>query len=88
MLHNLRIAISERFGTQLACAKAAGIHPVRLNRICLGWVEPTVIERERLAEAIATDAAWLFSTAWRIPVAPKRSDETASAAMVAVALET
>lgn len=67
MLHNLRIAIDEEFGTQIACAKAADIHPVRLNRICCGWVEATRVERDRLAKLLGVDSAWLFSTATRVP---------------------
>lgn len=73
MLHNLRIAIEEEFGTQIACAKAIGLHPIRLNRICCGWIEPTPIERDRLASALAADPQWLFSRVLRIPRPPAES---------------
>ena len=67
MRHNLRVAIDTKFGTQLACARAVGLHPVRLNRLCRGWVDPTVIERERLTSVLGADPVWLFSTLTLIP---------------------
>jgi hypothetical protein len=67
MRHNLRAVIVERFGTQLRCAEQTGIHITRLNRIIRGWIEPTLIERERLASSLGADAQWLFSTVTRIP---------------------
>jgi hypothetical protein len=78
MLHNLQIAIKEKFRTQLACAKAADIHPVRLNRICRGWVAPTPIERDRLTRLLGVEAGWLFATLVRIPPAVNRSNCTSS----------
>lgn len=84
MLHNLRIAIEEKFGTQLACAKAAEIHPIRLNRICRGWVEPTQVEQDRLAAIIGVDSAWLFSKISRIPT-PRSIDLSTPNAMMAAA---
>jgi hypothetical protein len=67
MRHNLRIAIERKFHTQLACARAVGIHPVRMNRICCGWVDPTPIERDRIVAALDADPAWLFTTVTHIP---------------------
>lgn len=74
MRHNLKAAIRMRFRTQLACARAVGIHAIRLNRICCGWVEPTLIERHRLAVALEADDAWLFSTAISIPQLSAREE--------------
>lgn len=67
MRHNLRMVIDERFGTQISCARAVGIHYVRLNRICRGSVEPTETERKCLSVALSADPVWLFSGAMRIP---------------------
>jgi hypothetical protein len=67
MRHNLRTAIRIKFGTQLACGHSAGIHPIKLNRLCCGWAEPTSVERERLAVSLQADPDWLFSTHVRIP---------------------
>lgn len=67
MRHNLKLAISERFGTQLECAEKTGIHHIRLNRIIRGWLEPTAAESDLLASALVADPSWLFSTTTRIP---------------------
>lgn len=67
MLHNLRLAIGERFGTQLTFAKAAKIHPVRLNKILNGWIEATPEERARLAALLDAEQSWLFTEGARIP---------------------
>jgi hypothetical protein len=57
---NLVATIQARFGSQLALARAVGLHPVRINRLCKGWLEPTQVERHE------ADADWLFS-GFRIP---------------------
>lgn len=75
MRHNLKAAIRMRFRTQLACARAVGLHPIRLNRLCCGWIDPTDVERERLADALKADSAWLFSTVMFIP-ASSNSDKS------------
>jgi len=67
MRMNLKAAIEVRFGSQLAFARAVGLHPVKINRLCGGWIEPTPTERERIADALGADATWLFSTVMRIP---------------------
>ena len=73
MRKNLKIAIEERFRTQIAFAHAIKIHPVRVNRIVCGWVEPTKDERERISIALNADAEWLFASALGISIpAPKR----------------
>lgn len=68
MLHNLRTAILENFGSQLECARAARIRACRLNRLVNGWACPTVEERERLSVALDAEATWLFS---RVRVPPR-----------------
>lgn len=75
MKMNLIAAIEARFGSQIAFARMVGVHPVRLNRLCRGWLEPTQVERDRIAEALAVDANWLFSR-FRLP-APKGNTEDA-----------
>ena len=65
--HNLKLAIAVKFGTQLAFARAVGIHPIAINKICQGWKEPTAVERERIVTALKADSAWLFSSVTRIP---------------------
>jgi len=72
---NLVAAIEARFGSQIAFARAIGLHPVKLNRLCRGWLEPTRVERDRIATALDIEPDWLFSV-FRIP-APK--DGAASA---------
>jgi hypothetical protein len=66
MRANLKAVIEVRFGSQLAFAQAVGLHPVRVNRICKGWVEPTCGEREKIANLLAADSDWLFAV-FRIP---------------------
>lgn len=61
MRANLAAAIDVRFGSQLAFARAVGLHSVRVNRLCRGWVEPTPVERERIAETLRADSDWLFA---------------------------
>lgn len=67
MRHNLKTAIVEVFGSQLSCASEVGIHPVRLNRICNGWADPTPEERRRLVSGLNAEPSWLFSETVRIP---------------------
>jgi DNA-binding transcriptional regulator YdaS (Cro superfamily) len=59
---NLKAAIEVRFGSQIAFARAVGLHPIRVNRVCNGWAEPTSDERAKMTEALRADADWLFST--------------------------
>ncbi len=77
MRANLKAAIDVRFGSQLAFARAVGLHPVRVNRLCRGWIEPTPIERERISEALRADADWLFAVLF-IPAPRVRDDFTSS----------
>jgi hypothetical protein len=73
MRANLKAAIGLRFGSQIAFARAVGLHSIKINRLCNGWVEPTPTERERIAAALNADPAWLFCTVTRIP-APSKDD--------------
>jgi hypothetical protein len=73
---NLKAAIGVRFGSQIAFARALGLHSVKVSRLCRGWMEPTPIEREHIAEALNADADWLFAVV-RIP-APKKGAEVTS----------
>ena len=75
MRANLKAAIGLRFGSQIAFARAVGLHSIKINRLCNGWVEPTPTERERIASALNADPAWLFCTVTRIP-APSASSMT------------
>lgn len=61
MRANLKAAIDVRFGSQLAFARAVGLHPIRVNRLCRGWIEPTPLEREHIAEVLRADPDWLFA---------------------------
>jgi hypothetical protein len=63
---NLRASIELLFGTQQNFARSIGCHPVRLNRLCCGWVEPTSEERSAIADHLLADPSWLF-TEFRIP---------------------
>jgi hypothetical protein len=74
MRANLKAAIDVRYGSQLAFARAVGLHSVRVNRLCRGWVEPTPVERERIAEALRADSDWLFAV-FLIP-APRLSEDS------------
>jgi len=62
---NLKAAIEVRFGSQIAFSREIGLHPVRVNRLCNGWAEPTSDERAKMTKALRADADWLFS-AFRI----------------------
>lgn len=73
MRANLKAAIDVRFGSQLAFARAVGLHSVRVNRLCRGWVEPTAIERDRIAGAMRADPTWLFAV-FLIPAPQTRED--------------
>jgi hypothetical protein len=75
MRANLKAAIDVRFGSQLAFAREVGLHSVRVNRLCCGWVEPTPMERERIAEALRADSDWLFAVLL-IPAPRVRDDDS------------
>jgi hypothetical protein len=77
---NLKAAIGVGFGSQLAFARAVGLHSVKVSRLCRGWIEPTPVERERIAEALRADADWLFAVV-RIPAPRNLSIETAAPAL-------
>lgn len=61
MRANLEAAIKVRFGSQIAFAREVRLHPIKINRICRGWIEPTPLERARITEALQADADWLFA---------------------------
>jgi hypothetical protein len=77
---NLKAAIEVRFGSQIAFARAAGLHSVKVSRLCRGWIEPTPVERERISETLRADADWLFAVV-RIPAPRSLSTETTTSAM-------
>lgn len=66
MRANLNASIDLRFGSQIAFARAVAMHPVRINRLCKGWVKPTQTERKKIADALGVNADWLFAD-FRIP---------------------
>jgi hypothetical protein len=68
MRKNLKIAIGERFRTQIAFAHAVKIQQVRVSRIVCGWIEPTKDERERISMALNADPEWLFASPVRISI--------------------
>ena len=69
MRTNLKTAIEVQFGSQLNFAKNAQMHPVKVNRIVKGWIEPSPAERARFVELLKVDATWLFRIV-TIPTAP------------------
>jgi DNA-binding transcriptional regulator YdaS (Cro superfamily) len=77
---NLKTAIGVRFGSQVAFARAVGLHSVKVSRLCRGWIEPTLVERERIALALRADADWLFAVV-RIPAPRSLSIEAATPTM-------
>jgi hypothetical protein len=83
---NLKSTVELLAGSQIAFAKAAGIHPIRLNRIVNGWIEPTPTERDRFAELLKVDAAWLFRIV-TIPTAPAATTPEATLADVSAKIE-
>jgi hypothetical protein len=85
MRANLKAAIDIRFGSQIAFARAVSLHPVRINRLCRGWIEPTPAEREKIAEALTVDADWLFA-GFRIPIRKSAIAETQSATPIPIAI--
>lgn len=84
MRANLKAAIDVRFGSQLAFARAVGLHSVRVNRLCRGWVEPTPVERERISEALRADPCWLFAALFIPALGVARDSEKASDSSSAV----
>ena len=72
MRHNLVATIHERFATQQAFAREIAVHPVRLNRICRGWSDPTAAELALMVKALDADPAWLFSKTTHIPRVAER----------------
>jgi hypothetical protein len=66
-VRNLKGAIAaSRWKTQLAFAAAAGVNTVRLNRLCQGWVPPSLAEKEKFSKLLGVDGDWLFR-AFAIP---------------------
>lgn len=82
MRANLKAAIEMRFGSQMAFARASGLHPVKVSRLCRGWAEPTEFERVRISETLRADVEWLFAVL-RIP--SPRSEGSAETALSAQA---
>ena len=80
MRTNLKTTIEVRADSQVAFAKQAGIHPVRLNRIVNGWIAPSPVERDRFAELLNVDAAWLFRIV-TIPTGPNEPEEVSPSAL-------
>lgn len=74
---NLKAAIEDRFGSQIAFARETGFNSVKVSRFCRGWIEPTPDERERIADALRADVDWLFAVV-RIPAPRRLSIETAA----------
>jgi hypothetical protein len=75
MRTNLKLAIGERFRTQVAFARAVDIHPVRISQIVCGWTQPKTDERERMSIALNADAEWLFATPVGISIPARNTDE-------------
>jgi hypothetical protein len=84
MRANLKAAIEMKFGSQLAFARASGIHPVKVSRLCRGWADPTDRERACISTALHADAEWLFS-ALKIPTPKSKSPLETTQAVCAVA---
>jgi hypothetical protein len=82
MRANLKAAIEMRFGSQMAFARASGLHPVKVSRLCRGWAEPTELERVRISETLRADVEWLFAVL-RIP--SPRTERPAETALSAQA---
>jgi hypothetical protein len=73
MRANLKAAIETRFGSQIAFARASGLHPVKVSRLCRGWAEPTEMERAQISKTLRADVEWLFAVL-RIP-SPRATSE-------------
>jgi transcriptional regulator with XRE-family HTH domain len=83
---NLKNTIALRGWSQIDFAEEVGIHPIRLNRIGNARIEPTPAEREKIAEVLNVDAAWLFRVV-TIPNAPALTTPEATLAELSAQID-
>lgn len=74
MLGNLKVALAERRIRQADLAAAIKVAPSTLSEFIHGRVELAPHQRQRIAEMLRADPAWLFAVVTHIP-APKADAE-------------
>ena len=62
----LKWAILQSGQSQMAIARAVGVHFTKLSMIVRGWREPSALERSRIAACLGYDEADLFPTAGKV----------------------
>ena len=70
MLSNLKTALAARRMHQVDLAQAIGVAPSTLSEFIHGRTELAPRLRERIAEVLRADPAWLFSRVTHIPALP------------------
>ena len=72
MLANLKMALAARGIRQIELARELDISADLLSRIVRGWTVPNATLRARIADFLATEAAWLFEKEVTIPAKTSR----------------
>ena len=67
MLSNLKVALAARRIRQAELAEAIGISPSMLSEAIHGRAELAPHQRQRIAEVLRADPAWLFERVIHIP---------------------
>lgn len=67
MLSNLKVALAARRLRQAELAAAIGVAPSTLSEFIHGRVELAPHQRQRIAEMLRADPAWLFTRVTHIP---------------------
>ena len=67
MLSNLKAALAARRIRQAELAAAIEIAPSTLSEFIHGRTELTPYQRQRMAEVLCADPAWLFAAVTQIP---------------------
>jgi transcriptional regulator with XRE-family HTH domain len=68
MLSNLKVALAVRRMRQAEIAAAIGVSPSTLSEFIHGRAELAPHQRQRIAEMLHADPAWLFQAVTHIPV--------------------
>ncbi|PYU22168.1 MAG: hypothetical protein DMG32_18960 [Acidobacteria bacterium] len=80
MLSNLKVALAARRMRQAELAVAIRVAPSTLSEFIHGRVELAPHQRQRIAEVLRADPAWLFARITHIPALKSETEPTSAIA--------
>jgi len=78
MLSNLKVALAARRMRQAELAVAIRVAPSTLSEFIHGRVELAPHQRQRIAEVLRADPAWLFARITHIPALKAETEPTSA----------